>query len=73
VATEKHMFRIDGMHCGSCALLIDDTLEELPGVHSARTTMKKGHSAVELDATKSSPDDVIRAIGELGYRASPMP
>jgi copper chaperone CopZ len=68
MATGKHIFRVDGMHCGSCALLIDDTLEDLPGVTSAQT--KKGQSTVELDATQSGPQDVIRAIEELGYRAS---
>ncbi|WP_419503913.1 cation transporter [Lentzea aerocolonigenes] len=25
------------MHCGSCALLIDDVLEDLPGVLSTQT------------------------------------
>jgi copper chaperone CopZ len=60
------------MHCGSCAVLIDDSLEDLPGVHSTQTTMKLGLSTVELDLSQNSPDDVIRAIAELGYRASPV-
>ncbi|MFF5035639.1 heavy-metal-associated domain-containing protein [Nocardia salmonicida] len=64
-----HIFRIEGMHCGSCALLIDDTLEDLPGVTSTQTSMKKGRSTVELDATITTPDDVIAAITELGYTA----
>lgn len=72
MATTTHVFRIEGMHCGSCALLIDDTLEDLPGVLSTQTTIKQGRSTVELDASQSSPDDVIAAIEELGYRASPV-
>jgi len=72
MATTTHVFRIEGMHCGSCALLIDDTLEDLPGVLSTQTTMKQGRSTVELDASQSTPDDVIAAIEELGYRASPV-
>jgi copper chaperone len=70
VATTTHVFQVEGMHCGSCALLIDDTLEDLPGVRSTQTTMKKGLSTVELDPSQSSPDDVIAAIEQLGYRAS---
>ena len=58
------------MHCGSCALLIDDTLEDLPGVRSTQTTMKQGRSTVELDASQNSPEDVINAIIKLGYRAT---
>lgn len=72
MSSTTHVFRIEGMHCGSCALLIDDTLEDLPGVLSTQTTMKQGRSTVELDASQSSPDDVIAAIEELGYRASPV-
>src|SRR5690606_16303391 len=53
-----HIFRIEGMHCGSCALLIDDTLEDLPGVASTQTSMKKRLSTVDLDATVTTPDDV---------------
>ncbi|MGW5051412.1 heavy-metal-associated domain-containing protein [Actinokineospora sp. NPDC004072] len=73
MATTTLVFQIEGMHCGSCALLIDDTLEDLPGVHSTQTTMKQGRSTVELDPSQSGPEDVIAAIEELGYRASPLP
>lgn len=73
MATTTHTFRVEGMHCGSCALLIDDALEDLPGVHGTRTTMRQGRSTVELDVTRSSPADVINAIEGLGYRASPLP
>lgn len=61
------------MHCGSCALLIDDSLADLPGVRATQTRMKTGLSTVDLDLTQSRPVDVISAIEELGYRASPLP
>lgn len=73
MATTTHVFRVEGMHCGSCALLIDDTLEDLPGVHATQTTMKQGRSTVELDASQCSLEDVIAAIEQLGYRAAPLP
>lgn len=65
-------FKIDGMHCGSCALLIDDVLQDLPGVHCTRTSVKQGHTVVELDTRLTSSEDVISAIGELGYQARPL-
>lgn len=67
-----HVFEVSGMHCGSCALLIDDALEDLPGVLGTQTTVKQGRATVELDLSRSSPDDVVRAIEELGYQASLM-
>jgi copper chaperone CopZ len=72
VATTTHVFHIEGMHCGS-SLLIDDTLEDRPGVHSTQTTIKQKRSTVELDTSQNSAEDVISAIAELGYRATPVP
>ncbi|SFQ54342.1 Cu+-exporting ATPase [Amycolatopsis arida] len=72
MATTTIVLRVEGMHCGSCALLIDDALDDLPGVLSTRTTLKQGRSTVELDASLSSPEEVIQTIDELGYHASPM-
>lgn len=67
-----HTFRVEGMHCASCALLIDDTVADLPGVRSTQTSMKKGRSTVELEAG-ASPAEVIAAIAELGYPAHHVP
>lgn len=69
MSTTTVTFRVTGMHCGSCSLLIDDVLEDLPGVHSTRTSMKQGLSVVELDLARSSTADVIAAIAEAGYQA----
>jgi copper chaperone CopZ len=73
VSISTHTFQVQGMHCGSCALLIDDSLADLPGVRSTQTRVNAGLSTVELDLTQSRPEDVISAIEELGYRASPLP
>lgn len=67
-----HTFRLEGMHCGSCALLIDDTLSDLPGVRSTQTTAKPSRSTVELEGAQTSPEDVIAAIAALGYRAEEL-
>lgn len=73
MATTTHTFRVEGMHCGSCALLIDDALQDLPGVHRTQTSIKQRRSTVELDVSQSSAQDVISAITELGYRAWALP
>jgi copper chaperone len=72
VSITTHTFRIEGMHCASCALLIDDCLQDLPGVRSTQTTAKARLSTVELDLSRSRPEDVISAIEQLGYRASAL-
>ncbi|HET6355459.1 cation transporter [Streptomyces sp.] len=40
---------IEGMHCNSCGLLIDDELEDLPGVRSATTDERTARSVVRLE------------------------
>lgn len=68
-----YTFRIEGMHCGSCALLIDDVLEDLPGLRSTQTSMKRARTVVELGSGGATPADVIAAVRELGYTAHHMP
>ncbi|MGH3739193.1 MAG: heavy-metal-associated domain-containing protein [Micromonosporaceae bacterium] len=64
-------FRVEGMHCASCGMLIDDTLEDLDGVRRAQTSVKAGRTTVDLDPAACEPTDVIAAIAEAGYHAHP--
>lgn len=40
-AVTKQKLLIRGMHCSSCAMTIDEELEELEGVAEARTSFRK--------------------------------
>ena len=54
------------MHCTGCALLIDDELQALPGVISAKTSYAKSQSVVEFeDEVKNS--DLVAAVKRAGY------
>jgi copper chaperone len=61
---------IVGMHCGSCALLIDDVLADLPGVHSSATSHETRTSIITHDR-RATPTDILATIEALGYRAEP--
>ncbi len=65
-----HTFTVAGMHCPGCGLLIDDTLEDLPGVLSSKTSRKARTSIVELDLDVITPAEVAEAIRSAGYRVS---
>lgn len=60
---------VEGMHCASCGLLIDDALEDLPGVESAQTRMKEGVTTVRVDPDRCGPDQLVAAVTEAGYTA----
>ena len=38
------VFAVDGMHCASCGLLVDDFVEEVPGVASSSTHVPRGRT-----------------------------
>lgn len=61
---------VRGMHCASCGLLIDDAVEELPGVIRVHTDTRTDRTTVELDGTGVGVDEVIAAIAAEGYVAS---
>jgi Cu+-exporting ATPase len=62
---------IAGMHCHSCAVLIDEAVEALPGVASARTDMHRARTRVEYDPVSTDLDTITAAIAEVGYVALP--
>lgn len=68
------VFVVSGMHCASCGLLIDDTLEEeVPGVARAETDFGRARTVVTLSEPAASADElaeqILAAIAEAGYSA----
>ena len=64
----KKKFKIEGMHCTSCAMNIDFALEDL-GVKSANTNYAKQECEVEFDKEKVKIKQIITQIKETGYQA----
>jgi copper chaperone len=69
--TRRQTFVVEGMHCASCGLLIDEALEDLDGVRSSATSVRTGRATVEFDPAQCTPADVVAAIAEAGYTARP--
>ena len=65
--TTTATFTIAGMHCSSCVLLVDETVESIPGVKRATTHLRRGNCVVELDPTRTNPKHIVKAINKLGY------
>ncbi len=65
--TGTYTFGITGMHCSSCTILIDETVEALPGVTQAMTHLRRGNCVVELDPARINPKQIVKAIKKLGY------
>ena len=70
-ASVTQSFIVEGMHCAACCMLVDDLVEDLPGVRRSRTTLKTGVALVELDPAVCDAADVVAAIAEAGYAGTP--
>ncbi len=57
---------ITGMHCASCSILVDDCVEDVPGVVSSRTNLKSGRCAV-VAAEAVTDAQLLAAVVEAGY------
>lgn len=69
---KQQRFQIQGMHCVNCAMNVDGTLEDLPGVKSATTHYARQVTEVEYDETRVTEADIIAAVQAAGYRAIPV-
>jgi len=63
---------VTGMHCSSCASLIEETLSERPGVRSASVDLDSARATVDYDPARVGLDDLRAAIEEAGYSATPV-
>lgn len=60
-------FKIEGMHCVSCGMNIDDGLEELDGVLEAKTNFAKAETRIVYNEKKIDAQRLRKTIVELGY------
>lgn len=64
------ILQITGMHCVSCAMNIDGTLEDTEGVISATTDYARAKSIVTFDEKVISLQKIKDLIKQLGYETS---
>jgi copper chaperone len=64
-----NQLKTTGMHCGSCAMLIDMTVGDLSGVDSVKTDYASGVTEVSYESDAVSVDAIIDAIRSVGYDA----
>jgi len=67
---KKREMLISGMHCASCAARIEKQLRSMKGVTRADINFATERAAVEFDEKLADENAIIKAIENLGYRAS---
>lgn len=67
---EQINLSITGMHCASCASIIQRKLKKTPGVEESNVNYGAAKARVLFDPAKATVDDVIKAVQSAGYGAS---
>lgn len=62
-------FHLYGMHCASCAGLIERKIKKLPGVKEARVNYGAEKARVVFDGALVSEERIKQAVKDAGYRA----
>ena len=70
VKNERVLVAIEGMSCTSCANGIKAMLKRTPGVISAEVSFDRREANVEYDPSRTSPEKIVEAITNLGYKAT---
>lgn len=70
VLTEDVTINVDGMTCASCVMTVEQVLKTVPGVIGASVNLATERAFVKYDPTATSPAEMVRAINEVGYKAS---
>ncbi len=68
---------VDGMHCASCAWVIEEALREQPGVSEVRASLSAEFVRLVLDSSDEALPGAVAGLAErlarFGYRARPRP
>lgn len=60
---------VEKMHCASCGITIDETLEELDGVEESGTNVRKKICTVTYNPKVVNLENLVETIENLGYTA----
>lgn len=62
----KQSYTVEGMHCSSCVMNIEETVLEVPGVVDVEASLRANKVTVEHDGSVDE-QAVLEAIREAGY------
>lgn len=60
-------YRIKGMHCASCASVIERTIKKIDGVEDIAVNNGTENAKISFDAAKTTPEYFNEALKPLGY------
>ena len=68
----KKTFRVEGMHCSNCPMVVESIEDDLPGIKRVSASYQKGQMVVEFDETLVSEAEILSAVEKKGYHAEKL-
>ena len=63
----KIILPVRGMTCASCVAHVEKALKGVDGISDVNVNLATEKASVEYDPSKASPEEVVKAIEEIGY------
>jgi P-type Cu+ transporter len=64
----KKTYKIEGMHCNSCATSVELALEDKEGVRKVEVDFASEKAEVDFDENEISDKEIKAEITKLGYK-----
>lgn len=63
-------FKITGMTCNACSSKVTKAVNAVPGILTANVSHENGNAIVEYDKSKTSVEDLKKAIASSGFKVT---
>ena len=67
----KITFKVEGMHCQSCAERLDKVLGKEPGVHARNVSFAEGTATITFNPAALTKEHLRQLIERAGFTAGP--
>ncbi len=64
---QTQTYRVKGMHCASCASIIERAVKKIEGVENISVNNGTENAKISFDQNKTSPDNFNKKLEPLGY------
>jgi len=68
--TKEHIYKVEGMHCASCEILIEKKLLEIQNVKAVEASTGNGQVVVEYEGDRPNPERLSKIFKEENYSFS---
>lgn len=67
--TRQMTIPVEGMSCNSCVANVKSTLNPMEGVEKVAVSLVERNATITYDPEKVTPEQIQKAINNLGYKA----